>query len=1852
MTQERLKQFTDDLAVLKRNMDLLNTNLELIRESIDSGKIITEREYTDLIQSLTECREKQIELSRMAESIGLHFEGQISEVEAQFAEICAQARVESYSTIVQDYLKLTVEAEETLRQLEDTKHQLVRICAEADDGIEEKMNPFSIVVHHVKEGKEFDEDEDDQYELIKEKLSQKIARAIDKKKITIDETIDINRYLAGLERDLSWLVAGVKVAVEAAPEPAADPGETETEPVDYPESPEESAERSSEKNDGESEEPVDSEAEKDSGGDSQTTDGTSYFSGEYRSYLDDTVAVRLERNAPAKKASATVLIRQLKEAPYLSHAMSNLMHSVMIPYGETDEFYYERYMLHDSDLTYLKKQDYCGRITVKNGEEESAYYFLNAKGIASYEKETVREFCKRADLPYVKSICGFPSNPDRWTKLFILRCQMIVDYLRQLPVSVNLPWIMRVFSNSEPISVIEYFWKDKKVDAYRVIPMILKKGEEQADIDCISTFAPAKEETPILLVKIRSDIPLLISVLNEDILKVTLFISAEEPTVAYDAEMNVHDLGRPLKGPNLDYRELDGKAELFEEEEPEEEAIQEQQDIHPEEASQVPDEPEHTDEPAIEMESAVPELIPEPEASESVKPEIEADAETLKPDEKQPDEGDAEKKEVSEKQETSEYDAMAARYIQVARRAYDIHRWDIGSVMLGGICQYSPKYSSLRDQYAFATEDPMLGLDYRASNLIRHFDEKAGENPEHDLLAISAWLRMCFSDAVSIEIYLSANVSQLQDSLAYEYSPALKDMVFKLSEWIQNQSRGLDRFLLDSVLKQNGVGIQIEALKREAHEMLENDTLTKTNHLKKRIIETRKKLFGKDSDIITALKAIESNDVSKIGEIKVKLKDFISFENGIMTVNEDAAVGQMDAAWKSTDYLAKGKGRTEQLISVERSSLSKKIVYLYNMIGRWISMSENRKQISSAENQNAIRLIEYLEKTIPAVISELDGYRSEDSALRSAKSVLVDTLKELLGRVRGTNTLTDSAAQYYIRLLHYPIVALDDNYLPYIEGTDEQVEPFDFCRRVERYMILPERPWREVLHDIFNVNEKREGCDFGCARVIRAYLEEYEPEFEWPAEYDIDRAIARSLDKTNKRLDSVYLWQQNFTAMLEMADGDGWFTTVSSRKNVERIKDAVYRAYYREDNFGFYGRALNRLLEYAHEQAMNLCPQYQARLARIRETLNEEESASFILSRISELIKEGRFGAAESYMQQVERGELTLTGGLGDDESVFSSFVARCGTLCDATKLNQKLADNYCAQFRYRKNNSTTTGEAMLRAWPETRTTAPEIFKILKYMGLDLKNVSAIRTDGVSFHADVKSPGRIENYPHPIANFGSMLYEKGLDIELIFGNKTPDTLFTDINGILQKSSGKPLMIMVNCAIRLPDRRKLAKRISESLRTTAPCLVMDRALIRYVAEFPVSERWRVFIECALPFQLVSVQNPYKENSSVEIPPDMFIGRRDELASIISPDGANLLYGGRQLGKTALLQRAKVLQNRPDEHSWSTYIDVKKMESAEAAETIYKNLMYVGFIKKQRTREYTWAGLCDAIETRLMEVGKEDSLLLLIDEADYLLEDSQKNGYKELDQFKRLQNMTGGRFKFVMAGLHNLVRFNQKALANNSGVPQLKGITVKPLSFMDARDLLEKPLSFLGFTIPKGEEDVVAQILYNTNYFPGLIHFYASRLIQYMQKNAAPATMPPYRLDRDVLIRLLADDDFRNLRKERLMMTLGIDAEENSYYDTLAYALCGFSYESDDIMNYGMTARELYEECSGFNPNSSIARLDVHKVDALLKELVILNILRTETDGGETRYLFSRASFIEMLGSRTEVEDHLLEALGGE
>ena len=66
-----------------------------------------------------------------------------------------------------------------------------------------------------------------------------------------------------------------------------------------------------------------------------------------------------------------------------------------------------------------------------------------------------------------------------------------------------------------------------------------------------------------------------------------------------------------------------------------------------------------------------------------------------------------------------------------------------------------------------------------------------------------------------------------------------------------------------------------------------------------------------------------------------------------------------------------------------------------------------------------------------------------------------------------------------------------------------------------------------------------------------------------------------------------------------------------------------------------------------------------------------------------------------------------------------------------------------------------------------------------------------------------------------------------------------------------------------------------------------------------------------------------------------PPEIFIGRKHQLEFIKAPNGVNIVYGGRQLGKSALLKKAKEDIDFNENRDRAVYIDIKSKNYREAA-----------------------------------------------------------------------------------------------------------------------------------------------------------------------------------------------------------------------------------------------------------------------------------------------------------------------------
>ena len=113
-------------------------------------------------------------------------------------------------------------------------------------------------------------------------------------------------------------------------------------------------------------------------------------------------------------------------------------------------------------------------------------------------------------------------------------------------------------------------------------------------------------------------------------------------------------------------------------------------------------------------------------------------------------------------------------------------------------------------------------------------------------------------------------------------------------------------------------------------------------------------------------------------------------------------------------------------------------------------------------------------------------------------------------------------------------------------------------------------------------------------------------------------------------------------------------------------------------------------------------------------------------------------------------------------------------------------------------------------------------------------------------------------------------------------------------------------------------------------------VLDRVLLVFLFNnYNVQFINQILLSVMMPF---SYYQPYVWDSSKVMPPEIFMGRKEELEKIESPAGVNIVYGGRQLGKSALLKKAKMDVNHDENGNRAVFIEIKELDYKQAAEKI--------------------------------------------------------------------------------------------------------------------------------------------------------------------------------------------------------------------------------------------------------------------------------------------------------------------------
>ncbi|TWI76469.1 uncharacterized protein DUF3893 [Bradyrhizobium huanghuaihaiense] len=409
------------------------------------------------------------------------------------------------------------------------------------------------------------------------------------------------------------------------------------------------------------------------------------------------------------------------------------------------------------------------------------------------------------------------------------------------------------------------------------------------------------------------------------------------------------------------------------------------------------------------------------------------------------------------------------------------------------------------------------------------------------------------------------------------------------------------------------------------------------------------------------------------------------------------------------------------------------------------------------------------------------------------------------------------------------------------------------------------------------------------------------------------------------------------------------------------------------------------------------------------------------------------------------------------------------------------------------------------------------------------------------------------------------------------------------------------------------------------------LVVDEAALAFAIADP-SDRRRAIIDIA---QAYSSADPYKDHGKSAVPAEMFKGRSWERSAIVDPFGSYVVFGGRRLGKTALLQQIHATQ---PSNAIFAYVDLDLVSDASDAFEQFSKTIGTGVFKTpaRSGEEFAAAvgGWLDADDRR--------RLLLLIDEADRFVRKEAETEFVCVQTLLKLMADTKNRFKFVLAGLHNvsrMVRVENSPLVQISNNP----LQIGPLLNRDVDDaefLVRGPLAAMGFEFDKRED--VWRILTFTNYYPVLIQVFCKELLSLIHDQAQKTGQLPGIIGTTLVERALRSADIRNKLFETFYKTIG---HIEGRYELLTYILAVRELRERDsgMAAEGMTAAEVTERAMECWPAAFPRGTDPNELEYLLEEMEGFGIARRTVAGSFA--LRSRSLLELMAATEADLERRL-------
>lgn len=408
-----------------------------------------------------------------------------------------------------------------------------------------------------------------------------------------------------------------------------------------------------------------------------------------------------------------------------------------------------------------------------------------------------------------------------------------------------------------------------------------------------------------------------------------------------------------------------------------------------------------------------------------------------------------------------------------------------------------------------------------------------------------------------------------------------------------------------------------------------------------------------------------------------------------------------------------------------------------------------------------------------------------------------------------------------------------------------------------------------------------------------------------------------------------------------------------------------------------------------------------------------------------------------------------------------------------------------------------------LDAWNELRRSvgagraetevASRLARMLERFGLDVElRAPNARGNRRIYSADMRIELLMDRGSVLLPDFGS---QTGGDYRVCIGPKVPSEAETRA---IQADAGALRVVFFVTDMVSPERRKQLQLWC--LENSNRLLVIDESMVFFALAEP-ELRGLTLVELAQPF---SFADPYHDYGNAAVPREMFFGRAAERRKLLEPHGSCIVYGGRRLGKTALLRHIQAETDDPDVGMAVAYVNIIDLGGNAIENQIWDYVsreLKTVFPKPVEDSER----FSDTLR-QWLDGDSRRRVLVLLDESDRFIQADATKGFAQFVRLQKLMDDTNRRFKFVLAGLHNVTRLvhtENPPLKQIASDPQRIGPLMDE-ELGDAEALVTRPLAGMGYEFENRED--VWRILSYCNYYPVLVQKFCKELATELVKES--------------------------------------------------------------------------------------------------------------------------------------------------